>query len=74
MIIFAQLLEAMVVYGMPQHVGGQGDPDLFMASVVDFAINNTILGVVLVVGGYLGTVLMNVAAFNQVISHLELLC
>lgn len=67
MLIFAQLLQAMIEFGEAERISEEGgDAEAFMSVVTDFAINNTILGIVLVVGGYLATVLMNIAAFNQV--------
>lgn len=49
-----------VVIGLPQ-------PDVFLDAVTEFAINNSIVGAILVVFSYLATILMNIAAFNQVI-------
>jgi hypothetical protein len=55
----------MVQYGMSLAMGDpQGDE--FMAAVSQFAIYNSIVGVVVVAVTYVATVLMNITAYNQV--------
>lgn len=64
-LLFASLLQSMVDYGISIIIGvPQGD--VFLGAVRDFAIYNSILGVILVVFSYGATVLMNISAFNQV--------
>ncbi|GBP59400.1 Multidrug resistance protein 1 [Eumeta japonica] len=64
-LLFARLLNAMVNYGISIF---EQDPqgDLFLEEVTHFAIYNCIYGVVLIIGGYIATVLMNIAAFKQI--------
>ncbi|KAI5635208.1 ABC transporter transmembrane region domain-containing protein [Phthorimaea operculella] len=64
-ILFADLLQAMVVYGFSLMQGIDGGDDL-MAAVRHFAIWNSVVGVGIVALTYGATVLMNMAAYNQV--------
>ncbi|KAM3968188.1 ATP-dependent translocase ABCB1-like [Aphomia sociella] len=64
-ILFASLLESMVVYGYALDHGIPGDDD-FLEAIKFFAIWNIVVGVILVFLSYCATVLMNKAAYNQV--------
>lgn len=55
----------MVDYGISL-ILGQPDTDTFRTAFTNFAIYNSIVGAALVIFSYLATVLMNIAAFNQV--------
>lgn len=55
----------MVDYGVSVKSGTPED-DVFLKALLNFAVYNCILGVVLVILSYIATVLMNMAAFNQV--------
>lgn len=61
----------MVDYGIGLIIGIPDDEALLRA-VRDFAIYNSILGVVLVFFSYTATVLMNMSAYNQVIYSYKL--
>ncbi|XP_072949349.1 ATP-dependent translocase ABCB1 [Epargyreus clarus] len=64
-LIFASLLQSMVDYGIGLIIGMPDDAALLRA-VADFAMYNSILGVILVFFSYTATVLMNMSAYNQV--------
>ncbi|XP_047990871.1 ATP-dependent translocase ABCB1-like [Leguminivora glycinivorella] len=64
-LLFSSLLQSMVNYGISVMIGAPDD-DAFLTAIRDFAIYNCSLGVALVVLSYAATVLMNIAAFNQV--------
>ncbi|KAL0838717.1 hypothetical protein ABMA28_016779 [Loxostege sticticalis] len=64
-LLFASLLQSMVDYGISL-ILGQPDTDTFRTAFTNFAIYNSIVGAALVIFSYLATVLMNIAAFNQV--------
>ncbi|XP_038209704.1 ATP-dependent translocase ABCB1-like [Zerene cesonia] len=64
-LLFSSLLQSMVNFGISAIVG-QPDGDTFLAAVQNFAIWNSVVGVVLVILSYGATVLMNYSAFNQV--------
>ncbi|XP_046965723.1 ATP-dependent translocase ABCB1 [Vanessa cardui] len=59
-LLFSSLLQSMVRFGI------LGEADVFLEAIKTFAINNSIVGAVLVIFSYLATVLMNISAFNQV--------
>lgn len=65
-ILFANLLQAMVNYGFGLEIGIPGD-DAFLLAIKEFAIYNSVVGILLVILSYAATVLMNIAAFNQVL-------
>lgn len=48
-----------------------GDPQggVFLQAVQDFAINNAVVEIILVLTSYGATVLMNFSAYNQVITR-----
>lgn len=60
-ILFANFLQAMVHHAM--HLLND---DEFMRAAQDFAVFNVTVGILLVILSYAATVLMNIAAFNQV--------
>lgn len=60
-ILFANFLEAMVAYAINIMTTNE-----FLRAVQDFAVYNSVVGVLLVALSYGATVLMNIAAFNQV--------
>ncbi|VVC86623.1 unnamed protein product [Leptidea sinapis] len=64
-LLFASLLQSMVDYGRSVIMGAP-EPDVFLTAVRDFAIWNSVVGIVLVILSYSATVLMNFAAFNQI--------
>ncbi|XP_063825682.1 ATP-dependent translocase ABCB1 [Ostrinia nubilalis] len=64
-LLFASLLQSMVDYGISLQIG-QPDPDSFKTAFTEFAIYNCIVGAALVILSYTATVLMNIAAYNQV--------
>nr|QCO93567.1 ATP-binding cassette subfamily B member 1 [Chilo suppressalis] len=64
-LLFAALLDAMVNYGISLFVGNP-EREQFMQAVTDFAIYNCIVGAAIVILSYTATVLMNIAAYNQV--------
>ncbi|CAG9561789.1 unnamed protein product [Danaus chrysippus] len=55
----------MVNYGISL-VLNDPQPDILLNDVRDFAIYNSIVGAIIVVGSYIATVLMNISAYNQV--------
>ncbi|XP_047533221.1 ATP-dependent translocase ABCB1-like [Vanessa atalanta] len=59
-LLFSSLLQSMVRFGI------LGEADVFLDAIKTFAINNSIVGAILVIFSYLATVLMNISAFNQV--------
>ncbi|CAH2048678.1 unnamed protein product, partial [Iphiclides podalirius] len=64
-LLFSALLQAMVDYGQSV-VAGAAEKDAFLQSLSDFALYNCLLGLIIFFVSYAATVLMNVAAFNQV--------
>ncbi|XP_060800783.1 ATP-dependent translocase ABCB1 isoform X2 [Amyelois transitella] len=64
-LLFAWLLEAMVAYGLSLFQGTPAD-DKFLEDLNYFAIWNVVVGVLLVLLSYTATILMNMAAYNQV--------
>lgn len=64
-ILFANLLQSMVDYGISTLLGNPDD-EMFLKAILDFAIYNCIIGILLVILSYGATVLMNIAAYNQV--------
>ncbi|KAJ0181234.1 hypothetical protein K1T71_003319 [Dendrolimus kikuchii] len=64
-ILLANLLQSMVDYGISLIIGSPAN-DAFLKAMADFAIYNSILGVLLVLFTYVATVLMNLSAYNQV--------
>ncbi|XP_049873104.1 ATP-dependent translocase ABCB1-like [Pectinophora gossypiella] len=64
-IVFADLLQAMVDYGISLILGIDGS-EAFLRAILVFAIYNCIIGAVLIILSYGATVLMNMAAYNQV--------
>lgn len=64
-LLFSSLLQSMVEFGISVQVG-EPRTQVFLNAVRDFAIYNSIVGAVLVVLSYAATVLMNIAAYNQV--------
>ncbi|CAH2096061.1 unnamed protein product [Euphydryas editha] len=64
-LLFSSLLQSMVNYGVSVVIG-QPQPDVFLDAITEFAIYNSVVGAILVIFSYLATVLMNIAAFNQV--------
>ncbi|KAJ2949200.1 hypothetical protein O0L34_g6145 [Tuta absoluta] len=64
-LLFADLLQAMVDYGLALLMEIDGSDDL-MAAVQHFAIWNSMVGVGIVTLTYVATVLMNLAAYNQI--------
>lgn len=65
-LLFSSLLQSMVNFGISVVIG-LPEPDVFLDAVTEFAIYNSIVGAILVVFSYFATILMNIAAFNQVI-------
>ncbi|XP_045448213.1 ATP-dependent translocase ABCB1 [Melitaea cinxia] len=64
-LLFSSLLQSMVNFGISVVIG-LPEPDVFLDAVTEFAIYNSIVGAILVVFSYFATILMNIAAFNQV--------
>ncbi|XP_045536492.1 ATP-dependent translocase ABCB1 [Papilio machaon] len=64
-ILFADVLQAMVNYGQSV-VAGVPENEVFLKAITDFVIYNCALGLVAFIISYAATVLMNVAALNQV--------
>lgn len=72
-LLFSSLLQSMVNFGISVQLG---DPQtqVFLDAVRDFAIYNSVVGAVMVVFSYAATVLMNIAAYNQVNTPYTILC
>lgn len=68
-LLFSSLLQSMVEFGISVQ---EGEPknQMFLDAVQKFAIYNSILGAILVLLSYAATVLMNVAAYNQVLFYI----
>ncbi|KPI95628.1 Multidrug resistance protein 3 [Papilio xuthus] len=64
-ILFSDVLQAMVNYGQSV-VAGAPENEAFLKAITDFVIYNCVLGLVAFIISYAATVLMNVAALNQV--------
>ncbi|XP_052753334.1 ATP-dependent translocase ABCB1-like [Galleria mellonella] len=65
MILFSNISQSMVDYEMSLKKGIPED-DVFLDSLRFFALWNSAAGLVFVVLSYIATVLMNIAAFNQI--------
>ena len=65
-LLFSSLLQSMVEFGISVQAG-EPKVQVFLDAIRDFAIYNSIVGAVLVILSYAATVLMNIAAYNQVI-------
>ncbi|KAM3965199.1 ATP-dependent translocase ABCB1-like [Aphomia sociella] len=65
MILFANVSQSMVNYGTSLKNGSPED-DVFLDAIRFFAIWNSVVGIVFIVLSYIATVLMNIAAYNQV--------
>lgn len=64
-LLFSSLLQSMVSFGISVQAGDPQNEE-FLRAIREFAINNSIVGAVLVVLSYAATAFMNIAAFNQV--------
>lgn len=64
-LLFSSLLQSMVDYGISVVINNP-QPDIFLSDVRDFAINNSVVGAIVVLLSYIATVLMNISAYNQV--------
>ncbi|CAF4933946.1 unnamed protein product [Pieris macdunnoughi] len=64
-LLISSLLQSMVEFGISV-IAGDPQGDVFLQAVQDFAINNAVVGVILVLTSYGATVLMNFSAYNQV--------
>ncbi|KAM3965254.1 ATP-dependent translocase ABCB1-like [Aphomia sociella] len=65
MILFANLSQSMIDYGISLN-NGLPEDDVFLDALKFYAIWNSAVGAVFIVLSYLATVLMNLAAHNQV--------
>ncbi|CAK1551194.1 unnamed protein product [Leptosia nina] len=64
-LLFSSLLQSMVDFGISV-IQGNPQGDVFLIAVRDFAIWNSVVGLVVVLLSYAATVLMNFSAYNQV--------
>ncbi|XP_021202654.1 ATP-dependent translocase ABCB1 isoform X2 [Bombyx mori] len=64
-LLLADLLQSMVDFGISV-VQENPNGDAFLESLFYFAVYNSIIGILLVIFTYIATVLMNIAAYNQV--------
>ncbi|XP_022125383.2 ATP-dependent translocase ABCB1 [Pieris rapae] len=64
-LLISSLLQSMVEFGISV-IAGDPQGDVFLQAVQDFAINNAVVGIILVLTSYGATVLMNFSAYNQV--------
>ncbi|XP_061383690.1 ATP-dependent translocase ABCB1-like [Danaus plexippus] len=64
-LLFSSLLQSMVDYGISVVINNP-QPDIFLSDVRNFAINNSVVGAIVVLLSYIATVLMNISAYNQV--------
>lgn len=63
--LVANMFQTMIAYELSRH-NNTNDDSKFLEDMHNFGINYSLVGLVMFIGGYIGTAFINVAAINQV--------